>query len=465
MKALHLSICLLIAFGGSRAFASEPAADADPWSGVAGLLAQDHRHSRASSPPMSLADLEAAAVANNPEIRVAMHRLVIAETRVRGAGSLSDPEFMYRGWGTPLARPWDLNQTQHMFMLNQSLPGPGKRGLSRQLAAEEVQQVKAELEAKKRNVRAEVRKTFYDLLRNEEEVRLHDEQASLARQSSESARIKYVVGRVPQQDVLKAQIALTKLVEHLVMLEQDGGLARARLNTLLGRDPGTPLEVQGSYSPPQKLPALLDLEKTALENRAELAMASSSVEQGEVGARLAEKSYTPDYNLSAGYMLMPDGARYRNTYMAELSVTLPWLNRGRHDAEIAEAQANLSAHRAEYDNQRALVFEEIQDALIRAQSAKRLVDLYNQTLRPQAQASLKSTVAAYQADRTDFLNLLDSQNTTLEVELDYYRAASELESRIADLERAVGIPLTRDDHESTPTHPQASLPQITPEVR
>jgi len=164
-------------------------------------------------------------------------------------------------------------------------------------------------------------------------------------------------------------------------------------------------------------------------------------------------------------MLMPDGARYRNTYMAELAVTLPWLNRGRHDAEIAEAQADLSADRAEYDNQRALVFEEIQDALIRAQSAKRLVDLYNKTLRPQAQASLKSTVAAYQADRTDFLNLLDSQNTTLEVELDYYRAASELESRIADLERAVGTPVTRDEHESNEAVPQASLLQITPEVR
>jgi outer membrane protein TolC len=174
---------------------------------------------------------------------------------------------------------------------------------------------------------------------------------------------------------------------------------------------------------------------------------------------------TPDYNLSAGYMLLPDGARYRNTYMAEFAVTLPWLNRGRHDAEIAEAQANLSADRAEYDNQRALLFEEIQEALIRAQSAKRLVDLYSQTLRPQAQATLKSTVAAYQADRTDFLNLLDSQNTTLEVELDYYRAASELESRIADLERAVGVPLTRDGQESNTTVPQASLLQITPEVR
>ncbi len=465
MKALRVCTCLLIACSGVPGFASGPGADEVPLSGVTGLLTQEHQHSRPSTPPMSLTELEAAALANNPEIRVATRRVAIAETRVRSAGSLRDPEFMYRGWGTPLAKPWDLNQTQHMFMFNQSLPGPGKRALRTQLASEEVDQVKAELSAKKRDVTARVRKAFYDLLRNQEEVSLHDEQAALARQSSESARIKYVVGRVPQQDVLKAQIALTKLVEHLVMLEQDGGLARARLNTLMGRDPGSPLEVQGEYSPPQKLPGLLDLEKSALENRAELAVASSGVQQGEARTKLAQKSYTPDYNLSAGYMLMPDGARYRNTYMAEFAVTLPWLNRGRHDAEVAEAQANLSADRAEYDNQRALVFEEIQEALIRAQSAKRLVDLYNQTLRPQAQASLKSTVAAYQADRTDFLNLLDSQNTTLDVELDYYRATSELESQIADLERAVGTPLTRDAHESSTSGRQAALSQITPELR
>src|ERR1017187_5113629 len=358
MKALRVCTCLLIACSGVPGFASGPGADADPLSGVTGLLAQEHQHSRPSTPPLSLAELETAALANNSEIRVAMRRVAIAETRVRSAGSLSDPEFMYRGWGTPLAKPWDLNQT--LFMFNQSLPGPGKRALRTQLASEGVEQVKAELEAKKRDVTAQVRKTFYDLLRNQDELLLHDEQAALARQSSESARIKYIVGRVPQQDVLKAQIALTKLVEHLVMLEQDGGLARARLNTLLGRDPGSPLEVQGQYSPPQKIPALLDLEKDALENRPELAMSSSGVRQGEARTKLAEKAYTPDYNLSAGYMLMPDGARYRNTYMAELAVTLPWLNRGRHDAEIAEAQADLSADRAEYDNQRSLVFEEIQ---------------------------------------------------------------------------------------------------------
>jgi len=147
MRALRLGIWLLIAFIGARGFASEPVADADPLSRVTDLLTQEHRHSRPSTPPMSLVELEAAALTNNPEIRVAIRRVAIAGTQVRSAGSLSDPEFMYRGWGTPLAKPWDLNQTQHMFMFNQSLPGPGKRALRTQLATEGVEQVKAELDA------------------------------------------------------------------------------------------------------------------------------------------------------------------------------------------------------------------------------------------------------------------------------------------------------------------------------
>ncbi|SPE22965.1 hypothetical protein SBA2_1090004 [Acidobacteriia bacterium SbA2] len=102
------------------------------------------------------------------------------------------------------------------------------------------------------------------------------------------------------------------------MLEQDGGLARARLNTLLGRDPGSPLEVQGQYSPPQKLPSLLDLEKSALENRPELAMASSGVRQGETRTKLAEKSYTPE---TAGATTPRSPRRRRMSRLREPSST------------------------------------------------------------------------------------------------------------------------------------------------
>jgi outer membrane protein TolC len=354
-----------------------------------------------------------------------------------------------------------------MFMYSQSLPGGGKRQLQTQVADADVDIAKAEVEARRRDVLAQVRRAFYELLQNQSGLRFHDEQAALARQGLESARIKYVVGKVPQSDMLKAQIALTRLVEHLVMLQQDGDLARARLNTLLGRDPGSPLDVVGDYSPPSPLPGLLDLEKLALDNRPELAAISATIRQSETRSKLAEKSLTPDYTLSGGYMLMPDDSRYRNTFAAEITVTLPWLNRGRHNAEIAEASAVVAAEKADYESRRAAVFAEIEESLVRTRVAQRLVGLYRDTLRPQAQAVLKATTAAYQTDRTDYLNLLDSQNTTLDVELDYIRAVSDLEARMADLERAVGTPLPRilkTDFPDLTEHKSAEV-TVSPEVK
>ena len=465
---VHAFLVLILLAAAARAQQSEAAApDSAFLADAEAMLPSPQQHHASTTVPLTLADLEATALANNAEIHAATRQVAIVEARKGSAGALDDPSFMYRGWGTPLAKPWDLNQTQHMFMFSQNLPGGGKRQLRTQLADDEVAVAKAELETKKRDVVTQVRRSFYELLRNRDELRFHDEQAALARQGLESARIKYVVGKVPQQDMLKAQIALTRLVEHLVMLQQDSDLARSQLNTLLGRDPSAPLDVLGSYSPPKRLPTLIDLEKIAMENRPELIAISAAIHQDETRTQLAEKSMKPDYTLSGGYMLMPDGSRYRNTYSAELSLTLPWLNRGRHDAEIAEASATVSARKADYESRRAAVFAEIQESLVRAKVAQRLAGLYGDTLRPQSQAVLKATVAAYQADRTDFLNLLDSQNTTLDVELSYIRAVSELETRLADLERAAGAPLPRSTDVSSPSssEPQSFNVKPSSEVR
>ncbi|HET9306242.1 MAG TPA: TolC family protein [Candidatus Sulfotelmatobacter sp.] len=468
MKVLAvLVVAIWSALAASAQNAERPVTEPGALARTEAILSDPQEHHHPSTIPLTLPELESASLAKNPEILAAMRRIAVAEARRGSAGSLDDPAFMYRGWGTPLSRPWDLNQSQHMFMYSQSLPGGGKRQLRTQVADTDVDIARAEAEAKKRDVVAQVRRAFYELLQNQDGLRFHDEQASLARQSLESARIKYVVGKVPQSDMLKAQIALTRLVEHLVMLQQDGDLARSRLNTLLGRDPSSPLDVVGDYSPPSQLPGFLDLEKLALDNRPELAAVSATIRQSETRTQLAEKSLVPDYTLSGGYMLMPGDSRYRNTYAAEVTVTLPWLNRGRHNAEIAEASAVVAAEKAEYESRRAEIFAEIQESLVRARVAQRLVGLYRDTLRPQAQAVLKATVAAYQVDRTDYLNLLDSQNTALDVELDYIRAVSELETRMADLEHAVGTPLPRilrTDFPDLTEHKTADV-TVRPEVK
>ncbi len=403
------------------------------------VLVQEHETHRSHVAPLTLAEIEAIALENNREIAAMKERVTLAKAGITPATAIDDASFTYRAWGTPLLAPWNVNQTQHMFMFSQTLPAAGKRELRYEAANQAVEVAEAQLEATKLDVTARVRGAFYELLRNQDELRLHDEQIALARQAVAAARIKYTVGRVPQQDVLKAQIA-----DHLAMFLQDGDLARVRLNTLMGRDPASPLEVVGEYAASGTLPTIVELKQIALDHRPELKAMEAATRQLETKVRTAQKNYKPDVSVGAGYMLMPSGSMNRNGYMAELSFNLPWLNRSKHDSEIREAQSEVNVQRAQLSAQQAVVFQEIQEGLIRANTAARLVEIYRDTLRPQAQATLRAASAAYQTDQTDFLNLIDSQNTALDVEYSYYRALAEFDSRVVDIERAVGAPLPRD---------------------
>ena len=425
------------------------AAAEDPFPTANALLPQ-HEHSVPSGPAVTLDDIEQMALVGNPDIRVAVRRLAVVEAHVPEAGALDDPSLMYRGWGVPLRRLWDYNAAQNMFMVSQTFPGFGKRGLRTDIARRDVAEAKAARDDMQLDVRVRVRKAFYDLLRTQDELRIHDGHIAIARQAVEAARIKYTVGKVPQQDILKAQVELTRLAEHMIHFEQDAEVARARLNTLLGRDPAEAINIRGDYGIPQRLPATEALEKLALASRPDLAQAQAAVDKSHQQQALADKNYTPDFTVSAGYMLMPSGSNYRNNYMVEGSINLPWLNRRKHDAEISEAQAQVSEQDAELAALRNSAFGQIQEALAQVRSAKRLADLYGSLLQPQAQATLRSTVIAYENDRTDFLNLLDSQMTVVDIDLAYFQALADFETRFAGLELAVGAPIDRTGQLNTP---------------
>jgi len=400
------------------------------------LLPQHHL--AATGPALTLDEVERVALIGNPEIRVVARRLAVVQAHVPTAGALDDPSFMYRGWQVPLRQPWNYNAAQNMFMLSQTLPGFGKRSLRTNVAEADVAEAKAALEATRLDVRIRVRKAFYDLLRAEDGLRIHDEHVDIARQAVEAARIKYAVGKVPQQDILKAQISVTRLAEHLIHFEQDIELAQAHLDTLLGRDPHEPINVRGDYAISIPLPSLETLEREALQARPDLIQAQAASEKSRKEQALSQKAFNPDFTISAGYMLMPRGSEFRNNYMIEGSINLPWLNRRKHEAEIAESTAMVTEKDAEIDAMRNAAFGQIQEALVQSKAAQKLANIYEKLLRPQAEATLHSTVIAYENDRTEFLDLLDSQMTVIDLDLAYFQALADFEARLADLELAVG---------------------------
>lgn len=405
------------------------------------------------TPALTLDEAERMALERNPEIAVAARKLAAVQAHKPLAGALEDPMAMVRIWGVPFSQPGNLNAAQNMFGISQALPGAGKRPLEASMARTDVEIAQAQLEQVRLTVRVRVRRAFNDMLLAQEKTRIHDQHVALARQAIEAARIKYAVGKVSQQDILKAQVKLTGLAEHMIHFDQDEEMARARLNTLLGRSPEAGTRVLGELTEPAALPGLMQLEQSALEARPDLKAAAQMIERSRKEQALARKSMTPDFTVSGGYMLMPSGQSMRNSYMLEGTMSLPWLNRGRHNAEVAEATAKVSEQDAELDAMRNIAFGEIQETLVAARGAQKLAAMYQEHLRPQAEATLESSVVAYENEKTDFLDLLDSQMEVINIDLAWLQAMGEFNDRLADLELATGTVIDTTTHTAQEVKP------------
>ena len=386
----------------------------------------------------------------NPEIRAAVRRLSLAQLKTGTARSLDDPMVQVRDWDTPLRQPWDLNQAQIMVMAQQTFLSRQKRDLRAKVAGDEVDVASSELESMRQEVSVEVRKAYADLMRNADEMKLHDRQASLLKEALAAALVQYTTGKVPQADVLRAQMAVTRLSEHLIELEQERDSARSQLNQLRGRSPGEAVEIAGTYESPAVLPSIEELEREAIENRPELAALRKQIAKSKDEGQLTRLTMKPDFTVGLGYMLMPTGSYSRSAYMAEFAMNLPGFNRARHDGETRQAGAATDVAQAELEARASTVFLEIRQAQIDLLAAEKRVKLYRDTLLPLAEATFKASAAAYRINRSDFANLIDSQNLLLDIESACYKASAATDAGIAQLERATGAPLARDSGADLP---------------
>ena len=377
--------------------------------------------------PLSVNEAVTEALQSNPEIRAAVRRLSLAQAKTLTARSLDDPMLMVRDWDTPLRKPWNLNQAQ-------------------------MEAAASDLESIRQEVAAEVRKACAGLMRNADERKLLDRQNALLKEALSVTLVQYTTGKVPQADVLRAQMALTRLDEQLIELDEERDSVRAGLNSLLGRRPEEELEIAGDYAAPGALPSIEELERLAIEHRPELAglrtQIAKSKDQGQA-TRLAMK---PDFTAALGYMLMPAGSASRNAYMAEVTVNLPWLNRDRHDGESKQADAATAVTQAELEARTSAVFLEVRQAQIATLAAEKRVKVYRDTMLPQAEAAFKASTAAYRNNRAEFLTLIDSQNLLLDIQTAYYKASAAADTGVAELERAIGTQVTK----SAGTMPDAS---------
>ncbi|HSC77149.1 MAG TPA: TolC family protein, partial [Candidatus Acidoferrales bacterium] len=243
-----------------------------------------------------------------------------------------------------------------------------------------------------------------------------------------------------QQDVLKAQVEISRLRQRMTVLEQQQKTAQARLNTLLLRGPEEPLAAPPKLEKSELVYPLEALYQLARDNDTGLHREQELVERSQLAVNLARKEYYPD--LGVGYMyqnrpLLPEMHGFTFT------LNLPVFFKSKQREGVSEAtEVLVSAERSKEDRLTTLTFE-VKQQYLSAKASEELLQLYSQAVVPQSSLALESALSAYQVGSVDFLTVMESFLTVLNYEIDYYRELANYQSALARLEPLVGVELTK----------------------
>src|SRR5947208_9589376 len=172
--------------------------------------------------PLSLSEAIAEALKDNPEIQAAKNKLESVRARSKQATYLEDPELNVEAWGVPLNHPVKFRSANPIVLgLRQKFPFFGKLGLKGDIAAEEVNMAEEELRAKQVEVVAKVKNAYADYFLAGKSIEIAQGHLELIRQVSLTAENLYKVGKAPQQDVIKALLEQTDLLNRLNMAERE----------------------------------------------------------------------------------------------------------------------------------------------------------------------------------------------------------------------------------------------------
>ncbi len=391
-----------------------------------------------------LQQARAKALADNPGLAEMQARYEALTAVAPQKASLPDPVISFNAMNFP----WDdfdrnqENMTQLQVGVSQMFPYPGKLGLREDVALFEAEAARYSVEEMRLKLDMNVSVTWWELHfldRSEETVQRNQ---SLLRQLVKVAETKYEVGKGLQQDVLLAQLELSKLLDQEIRINAMRDHREIRLNLLMGASPNSPIALP-TMTPQATQSIAVDeiLYQRAASSRPILAQERAMIKASESRLELARKDYYPDFKVGVLYGNRDEDelGRSRQDFLSVmLSVNVPLYAGTKQDKAVQQRTREVAKSRYALADERNLVMSSISRAKTDYQRASDQVSLFNEGIIPQARQTVESMLAGYQVDQVDFLNLVRSQVTLLNYELQYWKSYTEVNQSIARIQAAVG---------------------------
>ena len=396
-----------------------------------------------------LQDYLSYAALNNPGLEAAFNQWKAAMERVPQVKAHPDPRFTYRYFIEEVETR--VGPQRQAFELAQKFPWFGKLELRGNAAFEAAQALRQRYEAKKLKLFREVKVAYYEYYYLGRAIGIVDENVKLIGNIESVLRTRYKTALAGHSEIIRAQVELGKLDDHLRSLKDLREPVVARLNAAMNRDPDADLpwpeaieDVDVSVTDQELLVWLRQANPEILALDLEAARWAQEV-------NLAKKNYYPDVTLGLGYIdtAKSTGGRHpdddgKDPIVAMVSVNVPiW--RDKLSAGVREANyRRLAAIHRKRDAINTLSAK-IKLAAYRFRDANRKIDLYRDALLPKGRESLKVTGVSFRGGGASFTDLVDAQRTLLEFELAFERALANKAQQLAGLESLTSQELSSTD--------------------
>ncbi len=396
-------------------------------------------------PPALVAMIEEG-LEQNQDIQSLQARVEAAKELIAFAGSLDDPRLGLGLLNLP-TDTFDLDQepmTQKQISLAQKVPWFGKLDLRSQLQSLKASQQMSILEAKKLELARKITINYYELGLIAKSLEINSRLRGMVNQLLRVAETKYASGVGLQQDVLHAQVELSKLLDERIVLEKKRRIVEDRINALLNRESFAAVPGPESPALPNIKLNVEMLQASALKENPWLKARLAKVKQAAVEIELAKKEYWPDMDFKVAYGQREDsqaGQKRADFLSGAVVFKIPLWQKNRQDKKFAATKKKMDAAQRSHRNLAKTLPHRVDALVTEITGTWENYRLYADALMLQAEQWAHSSLAAYEVGGVNFNTMVNAQIRLLRFELQAERYLFQIFQKRAELEEIVGGPL------------------------
>jgi len=373
---------------------------------------------------LSLVDAERLALEADPAVIASQSRALALQEQAVADGQLPDPKLTVGVWNVPLDDFSMKKEGSSQFRSGIKQAFPRGQTLHYQQKrtewlgkAEQAQTKFAEQE-----IRRDVRQTFLELYYQNQATQVIDRSRKLFEQLADITRAHYASGRVSQQDVLQAQLELSRLEDRATKISEQSDVQRASLSRWIGEAAWQPLATGFPELP--ETPSHTTLQAALAEHPA-IESATARVEANQQMVKAAREQYKPGFDVGLEYRKRfgdnTDGSDRPDMMAAMVTLDLPLFTEKRQDRRLAASRQQTEAAIQTREQKLREMQRLLNSDFARWQRLGEQETLYQDHLLRESMGNAEAALLSYQSGINEFNSLMRARITDLDVRLQALR--------------------------------------------